>query len=95
MDLPPAERYLKFKEINWKKAFFKTFRETRSWWHMITNFNRIWVIHLTIFWFYTAYNSPTVYTKNYLQQVNNKPHPAAQWSAVALGGTVSCPPPAG
>ncbi|GME44344.1 putative glucan synthase protein [Neofusicoccum parvum] len=90
MDLPPAERFGKWKEINWKKAFFKTYRETRSWWHMVTNFNRIWVLHLTMFWFYTAYNSPTVYTKNYLQQVNNKPHPAAQWSAVGLGGTVAC-----
>ncbi|KIY02566.1 1,3-beta-glucan synthase component FKS1 [Fonsecaea multimorphosa CBS 102226] len=89
VDLPPAERYLKLGEVNWKKVFFKTYKETRSWFHLIVNFNRIWVIHLTTFWFYTAFNSPTLYTKNYQQQLNNKPHAAAQWSAVALGGTVA------
>ncbi|KKY20183.1 putative glucan synthase [Diplodia seriata] len=89
VDLQPGERYEKLKDVNWKKVFFKTYRETRSWWHLLTNFNRIWVIHLTFFWFYTAYNSPTFYTKNYQQQLNNKPNPAAQWSAVALGGTLA------
>ena len=46
VDIPPAERWDKLKDVNWKKVFFKTYRETRSWFHMITNFNRIWVIHL-------------------------------------------------
>ena len=90
VDLPPAERYERLKDVIWKKAFFKTFKETRSWFHMLTNFNRIWVIHVTVFWFYTAFNSPTLYTKNYQQQLNNSPHTSAHWSAVALGGTVAC-----
>ncbi|KAI9868461.1 MAG: 1,3-beta-D-glucan synthase [Trichoglossum hirsutum] len=89
VDLPPAERYLKLKDVNWKKVFFKTYKETRSWFHMLVNFNRIWVIHVTAFWFYTAFNSPTLYTRNYQQELNNKPTGAAQWSAVALGGTVA------
>ncbi|KAK7542834.1 1,3-beta-glucan synthase component-domain-containing protein [Phyllosticta citribraziliensis] len=89
VDLSPPERYEKLKEVNWKKCFFKTYKETRSWWHMLTNFNRIWVIHLTIFWFYTAFNSPTLYTSHYEQQRNNKPNTPAQWSAVALGGTLA------
>ena len=89
VDLPPAERYNKLKEVNWKKVFFKTYKETRSWFHMLVNFNRIWVIHVTAFWFYTAHNSPTLYTKNYQQQLNNSPPGAAQWSAPALGGTVA------
>ncbi|KAL1852662.1 1,3-beta-D-glucan synthase [Paecilomyces lecythidis] len=90
VDIPPAERWNKLKEVNWKKVFFKTYKETRSWFHMITNFNRIWVIHLGAFWFFTAYNSPTVYTKNYQQQVNNKPPGSYSWSAVGLGGAVCC-----
>jgi 1,3-beta-glucan synthase len=89
VDLPPAERYLKLKEVNWNKVFFKTYKETRSWFHMLVNFNRIWVIHITSFWFYTAFNSPTLYTKDYQQELNNSPNPAAQWSAVALGGTIA------
>lgn len=89
VDVPTNMRYTKLKEVDWKKVFFKTYKETRSWWHMATNFNRIWVIHLASFWFYTAFNSPTLYTHNYKQRVNNYPHTAARWSAVGLGGTVT------
>lgn len=89
VDVPINMRYTKLKEVDWKKVFFKTYKETRSWWHMATNFNRIWVIHIASFWFYTAFNSPTLYTKDYKQQVNPYPHAAARWSAVGLGGTVA------
>jgi 1,3-beta-glucan synthase len=89
VDLPPAERYHKLKDVNWKKVFFKTYKEKRSWFHMLVNFNRIWVIHVTAFWFYTAFNSPTLYTKNYQQQLNNPPNKAATWSAVGLGGAIA------
>ncbi|KAF2717657.1 glycosyltransferase family 48 protein [Polychaeton citri CBS 116435] len=89
VDLPPAERYERLQDVIWKKAFFKTYKETRSWFHMLVNFNRIWVIHVTVYWFYTAFNSPTLYTKNYTQQLNPGPKGAAHWSAVALGGTVA------
>ena len=89
VDIPTHERYMKLREVAWKKAFFKTYKETRSWFHALVNFNRIWIIHLTMFWFYTAFNSPTFYTKHYEQQLGTRPHPAAQWSAVALGGTVA------
>lgn len=90
VDIPPDQRFQKLREVTWKKVFFKTYRESRSWFHMIVNFNRIWVIHITMFWFYTAFNSPTLYTANYEQERNQPPNPAAQWSAVALGGAVAC-----
>ncbi|KAI0418186.1 1,3-beta-glucan synthase component FKS1 [Xylaria grammica] len=90
IDVPPAERYLKLKDVNWKKCFFKTYKETRSWFHLITNFNRIWIIHLTIFWFYTAYNAPTLLVGSvYEQQVNQQPTAAAQFSIVAIGGGIA------
>ena len=89
VDLPPAERYERLQDVHWKKVFFKTYRETRSWCHSIVNFNRIWVIHLTFYWFYTAYNSPTLYTPNWQQQLNQKPNSNAQRSAVAFGGTLA------
>ena len=88
VDIPPAERYSRLKDVNWKKVFFKTYKETRSWFHMLVNFNRIWVIHVGAYWFYTAFNSPTLYTKNYKQQLNNQPTAASRWSAVGLAGTV-------
>ncbi|KAI9743305.1 MAG: 1,3-beta-D-glucan synthase [Claussenomyces sp. TS43310] len=89
VDLPPAERFLKLKDVKWGKVFFKTYKETRSYFHMLVNFNRIWVIHLSMFWFFTAYNAPIIYTKDYKQILDNKPHASAWWSAVALGGTVA------
>lgn len=88
-DIPGPQRYTKLKEVEWKKVFFKTYKETRSWFHLVTNFNRIWVIHVTAYWFYTAFHSPTLYTHNYLQRFNNQPPGAARWSAVGLGGAVA------
>lgn len=90
VDVPPAERYLKFKDVAWKKCFFKTYKETRSWFHMLVNFNRIWIIHLTMFWFYTSYNSPTLLLGNaYKQRENNQPESAKQLSVVAIGGVLA------
>ena len=89
VDVPPAQRYHKLKDVAWKKVFFKTYRETRSWFHMLVNFNRIWVIHVTMFWFYLAYNATPIYTQNYQQTLDNQPPNAYVWSAVGLGGTVA------
>ncbi|KAI5790670.1 1,3-beta-glucan synthase component GLS1 [Peziza echinospora] len=90
VDVPAAERYTKLKDVEWKKVFFKTYIETRSWWHLVTNFNRIWVIHLSFFWMFTAFNSPSLYTEEpYVQTKNNQPHAAARWSSAGLGGTVA------
>ncbi|KAI4284586.1 MAG: hypothetical protein L6R38_001287 [Xanthoria sp. 2 TBL-2021] len=89
VDLPPDQRYLKLREVTWKKVFFKTYKETRSWAHLLVNFNRIWVIHVTVFWFYTAWNSPTFYTPHFEQQMGTLPPKAAQFSAMGLGGTVT------
>ncbi|CUS22707.1 LAQU0S06e04214g1_1 [Lachancea quebecensis] len=90
IDLPAEERYLRLGEVSWNDVFFKTYKEIRSWFHLITNFNRIWVIHGCVYWMYMAYVSPTIYTKNYQQLVNNKPTPAYRWATAALGGTLAC-----
>lgn len=89
VDVPPGERYMKLKDVNWKKCFFKTYKETRSYLHMIVNFNRIWVIHLTMFWFYTSHNSPTLLVPNYEQERNQQPPASKQWSVVGFGGALA------
>ncbi|KAF4984984.1 hypothetical protein FDECE_16922 [Fusarium decemcellulare] len=89
IDVPASQRYLKFKEINWSKSFFKTYKESRSLMHLLVNFNRIWIIHLTIFWFYTAFNVPSLIVgPDYEQQVNQKPPKAKALSAVGFGGAI-------
>lgn len=87
VDVPPAERYLKLNQVNWKKSFFKTYKETRSWFHLLVNFNRIWIIHITMFWFYTAHNAPTLLLgSKYEQQVDNQPRGSQQFAIVGFGG---------
>ena len=84
MDLPPSQRFMRFDRIDWNRAFFKTYYEKRSIGHLIVNFNRIWVIHIAMYYFYTAFNSPTIY------QPKGGPSSAAMtWSATALGGAVA------
>jgi len=82
VDLAPAQRFMKFERIDWNRAFFKTYYEKRSLGHLLVNFNRIWVIHIAIYWFYTAYNSPKVYN-------NGRDSTPLRWSATALGGAVA------
>ncbi|CAI4046879.1 hypothetical protein SKDZ_12G3670 [Saccharomyces kudriavzevii ZP591] len=89
IEIPSEERYLRLGDVVWGDVFFKTYKETRTWLHLVTNFNRIWVMHISIFWMYFAYNSPTFYTHNYQQLVDNKPLAAYKWATAALGGTVA------
>ncbi|OCB90135.1 glucan synthase [Sanghuangporus baumii] len=85
VDVAPAHRFMKFDRIDWNRVFFKTYYERRSFFHLLVNFNRIWVVHISLYWYYTAYNSKAVYTHSGEQS----PTAAMTWSAVALGGAVS------
>ncbi|KAF8582242.1 glycosyltransferase family 48 protein [Ramaria rubella] len=85
VDVPPAQRFMKFDRIDWNRAFFKTYFERRSALHLLVNFNRIWVIHIAMYWFYTAFNSPTIYRRGSAPN----PTPAMTWSVTALGGAVA------
>jgi 1,3-beta-glucan synthase len=74
---------MKFERIDWNRVFFKTYYEKRSFGHLLVNFNRIFVIHIAMFWYFTAYNCPKIYS------INGPPSAAMTWSATALGGAVS------
>ncbi|RXK35245.1 1,3-beta-glucan synthase component FKS1 [Tremella mesenterica] len=85
VDIPPAQRFMKFDRVEWSKVFFKTYLEKRSFFHLLVNFNRIWVLHIAVFWFYTAYNSPSIYAPKGSTEATT---PMA-WSITALGGSVA------
>ena len=89
VDYPPAERYERLAQVTWKKVFFKTYKESRSWFHCLVNFNRIWILHITMFWFYTSYNSTPLYTKGYTQEGNESPPDPTVWAAVSIGGLIA------
>jgi len=46
---------MKFDKIEWNRVFSKTYYERRSFLHLLVNFNRIWVMHISMYWFYTAF----------------------------------------
>ncbi|KAG1756796.1 glycosyltransferase family 48 protein [Suillus paluster] len=85
VDISPAKRYTNLRRVDWSKVFFKTYFEKRSTAHLLVNFNRVWILHIAIYWFYTAFNSPKVYAPANTQY----PSPAMTWSATALGGAVA------
>jgi len=74
---------MKFDRIDWNRVFFKTYYEKRSFGHLLVNFNRIWVIHIAFYWYYTSFNAPKIYA------INGVSSPAMTWSATALGGAVA------
>ena len=85
VDIPPAQRFMKFDRIEWNRVFFKTYLEKRSFFHLLVNFNRIWIVHISLFWFYTAYNAPAIYAPKGSTTATT---PMA-WSMTALGGSVA------
>lgn len=88
MDRQPFERYLFLNQINWQKSVQKTYYEYRSWFHVLTDFNRVWNIHLGVFWYYTCLNSATLYTPYYTIGNNNQPTAIALLSALAIAGSL-------
>ncbi|WBW73469.1 cell wall 1,3-beta-glucan synthase catalytic subunit Bgs3 [Schizosaccharomyces osmophilus] len=86
--LPSARIHL-LDQVQWSRICYKSYRESRTWLHFITNFNRIWILHLCVFWYFTVHNSPTIYTRNFHYLENTQPSRAAKWSAPALAGAVA------
>ena len=83
VDVPPQQRFMKFDKIDWNRAFFKTYKESRSFLHVLVNFNRIWIFHISLYWYFMAYNAPKAY------EPNAQPSDAEMLSASALGGAVA------
>ncbi|KAI8576132.1 hypothetical protein K450DRAFT_295631 [Umbelopsis ramanniana AG] len=87
MDKPLRQQYTELKNVVWKKAFIKTYKEKRSWMHLVANFSRIWIIHISTFWFYTAANAQTLYLNSDKEIAAEEA--SVQWSITALGGTIA------
>lgn len=89
MEMSNGLRYLYLNDVNWDKCFYKTYKEKRTWNHLIVNFNRIWIIHCCTFWYYISYNSLTLYTKNYKIHTDNQPTLQATLTAMSFAGTIA------
>ncbi|KAJ1955347.1 1,3-beta-D-glucan synthase, partial [Linderina pennispora] len=61
MDVAPHERWNRLADVSWKKSFRKTFKERRTMWHFMTNFSRVWIMHITVYWYYIIYVANFLY----------------------------------
>ncbi|KAK9717512.1 1,3-beta-D-glucan synthase [Basidiobolus ranarum] len=85
MDFPPAERYAKLAEVQWNSVFAKTYKERRTWSHLLLNFARFWILHIVMFYYYTMANATWLYTKEH-----EKSTPlGVQLGVVSFGGAVA------
>jgi 1,3-beta-glucan synthase len=71
---------MKLDRIDWNKVFFTMNYEKRSFVRLLVSFNRIWVLHISVSWYCTVFNLPTIYAPR---------GSAMQWSATALGGAMA------
>ncbi|QEU59953.1 hypothetical protein KDRO_C04770 [Kluyveromyces lactis] len=89
-DLQLDMKYSKFTQIEWSKSLRKTYIESRTWYHLITNFHRIWTIHVATFWYFSVINLKPLFTKHYIQTLDNDPELFVLFSVMSLAGTFSC-----
>lgn len=90
LNIKPQERYLYLDQINWEKSVRKTYYEYRSWFHAVVNFNRVWNIHIGVFWYYTCLNCKPLYTVDYDVTTNNSPPLSTTFSILSLAGSGVC-----
>ncbi|KAI9296955.1 1,3-beta-glucan synthase [Neoconidiobolus thromboides FSU 785] len=91
IDLPYDQRFENIEKVVWKKAFYKTYKERRTCLHLLTNFNRIWVFHFVMFYYYLFANATFIY--EYYTEDPKKPDPddiPMRLSVTALGGGLGC-----
>ncbi|KAL7323496.1 hypothetical protein PS15p_211384 [Mucor circinelloides] len=91
-DIPKEKRYLSLAQVDWNRAFDKTFYETRSWFHLLLNFSRVWIIHAASFWYYMAASVDFIYLDKKKQSGSQDAATIdmpVKLSVVGLGGLVA------
>lgn len=86
IDVPKHQRLLYLADFDWKPVFTKTYRESRSWLHNFTNFSRIWILHTSVFWFFTAYHVPSLYSPESTFDHPVPPKEFVKWTIMSFGG---------
>ncbi|RKP09374.1 1,3-beta-glucan synthase component-domain-containing protein, partial [Thamnocephalis sphaerospora] len=64
VEVPAEARYAQLAHVDWPAAFQKTYKERRTFLHLLVNFPRIWIIHVCFFYYYTMFNAPFIYDPN-------------------------------
>ncbi|KAJ1673946.1 13-beta-glucan synthase, partial [Spiromyces aspiralis] len=100
---PPEERWQRLAQVDWKKSLRKTYRERRTMFHFLTNFNRVWVLHVVVYYYYIIYVADFLYdpvfelrsplnTKAFNEDGTKKPLPnidPKRYTLIAAGGAIA------
>lgn len=84
--LPRHEWYTALSMVSWSPLFAKTYRESRTWLHLITNFSRTLIMHLSVFWYYTAMNAKCLYTPDFDYTNPQSPGLLRAMAIISFGG---------
>ncbi|PVU99735.1 hypothetical protein BB559_000456 [Furculomyces boomerangus] len=102
MDLPVEQRWHRLKDVFYKKSIKKTYKEKRSMLHFLTNFNRIWVMHVVVYYYYIIFVADFLYDN--LFELRNSSNPSSvtksveqrlpditprRFSLIAAGGAIA------
>ncbi|RKP34218.1 glucan synthase [Dimargaris cristalligena] len=94
MDHPTHERWYLLKDVVWNKTFYKTYKERRTFVHLVTNFARIWIVHVSVYYYYMMYNADFIYGAIDLTDPDNADEvqpdiTGKQLSLMACGGGIA------
>lgn len=88
LEIKCMDRYVALGNVMWEKVFRKTYRESRTWMHVIVNFSRVLNIHVALFWLFTSFHLYPLYTANYDENFDNRPPLQIRLTTMALVGTI-------
>lgn len=88
LEIERPKRYAALEFVVWDGVFLKTYKERRTWQHIIVNFNRVLNIHLALFWIFTAFYSYPLYTANYDVNFDNVPPFHIRLTIMSLAGVL-------
>lgn len=82
LSLHPTERYLYLPQIDLQRLVRKTYKEKRTPFHLITNFSRLWIIHLVVLYYFVASEA------TFFLEDENERHSGKHLSIVSLGSLI-------
>ncbi|OMH85290.1 1,3-beta-glucan synthase component FKS1 [Zancudomyces culisetae] len=74
MDIPPEQRWHRFKDISFPKSIEKTYKEKRTVMHFVTNFSRVWIMHVVVYYYYIIFVANFLYDPSFELRDSNNPN---------------------
>ncbi|AMD22699.1 HHL071Wp [Eremothecium sinecaudum] len=83
-------QYAYFDRVEWHLCLVKTYYEKRTWFHIVTNFHRVLVMHLSVYWYYLIFNSRQLYSFMFSAVNGGDPPLYALLLTLSFAGGIAC-----